>query len=272
MLSISGVLRPKEPRNLAFAGVACGLLLAGFLIASRLAPWSPKRGLGLVLGILAALAYVFEMLYPLRRSRARPFGTAKAWLQFHVYLGTCAMLAVALHAGGLPSGTMGWSLLLLSLWTTATGLLGVLLQKWIPAAIAEGLRVEALYERIPELVEKLAGEADEIAKGAGEVLERFYLGEVRSRLTGLEPGWAYLFDVRAGRDRQLEPFRRMGEFVDEDDRGRLEDLSVVFTEKLELDAHHRLQGVLRAWLLLHVPPAALLMGLLLVHVFAWLWY
>jgi len=50
---------------------------------------------------------------------------------------------------------LGWLLLLLSLWTTASGLFGVWLQKWIPAAMAGGLQVEALYERIPELVEGL---------------------------------------------------------------------------------------------------------------------
>ncbi len=50
-------------------------------------PWSPKRGLGLGFGFLAALLFVFEMLYPARRPRARPFGTAQAWMQAHVYLG-----------------------------------------------------------------------------------------------------------------------------------------------------------------------------------------
>ena len=45
--------------------------------------------------------------------------------------------------------------------------------------MAEGLRVEALYERIPALVEHLVKEADALVANASEVLERFYLAEVR---------------------------------------------------------------------------------------------
>ena len=40
------------------------------------------------------------------------------------------------------------------------------------------------------------------------------------------------------------------------------------TEKAELDVHLSLQRALRAWLVLHVPPAIVLLGLLAVHVFA----
>ena len=58
------------------AGAALVMVLV-YAISVWLAPWSPKRGLGLVFGILASLIFVFEMAYPYRRSRARPFGTAR---------------------------------------------------------------------------------------------------------------------------------------------------------------------------------------------------
>src|SRR6185295_1921212 len=131
------------------------LLVGAYVVASRLAPWSPKRGAGLAFGILAALVFVFEMLYPARRPRARPLGTARAWIQAHVYVGALAMLAVLIHADGLPHGGIGWWLFLLSLWVTLSGLVGVWAQKTLPLALAEGLRVEALFERIPDLVEQL---------------------------------------------------------------------------------------------------------------------
>jgi len=167
---------------------------------------------------------------------------------------------------------MGWWLLLLSVWTTATGLMGVWLQKWIPASLAEGLRVEALYERIPELVEQLSREADSIMGDASDVLERFYRTEVRERLGKVSPSWSFLLDVRGGRDRALEPFRRMARYVDAAEKEKIDDLMEIYTEKLELDAQYSLQGVLRRWLVLHVPGAGLLMGLLAVHIFTWAWY
>jgi hypothetical protein len=272
-MSVVRALRPKEPRNAAFTLAAGVVLLAVFAIGSRLAPWNPKRGLGLVMGILAALVFVFETAYPFRRSRARPLGTAKAWLQLHVYLGVLAFIGVLAHAGfRWPGGLLGWSLLVLSVWVTVSGLVGVWLQKWLPLAMAEGLRVEALYEAIPGLVSHLLQEADTRVAGASEVLGRFYQTEVRGGLAVLDPSWGYLLDVRAGRERVLEPFKRVTPFVEEAEKEIVDDLATIRLEKMELDVQYTLQGVLRHWLVLHVPPAVVLMALLVVHVLGWLLY
>lgn len=268
----TAALRPKEPRNLSLTLGLSALFLALWAGGSFFWPLSPKRGLGLAFGIFAALAYVLEMLYPARRPRARPFGTAKGWLQVHVYLGALALLAVVIHAGGLPTGRFGWWLFVLSLWTTLSGLLGVWLQKTLPVALAEGLRVEALFERIPDLVEQLVAEADALVAEASDVLDRFYQQDLRPNLAALRPSWSYVFDVRAGRERALDSFRQIGAYVGPEEKGKVEDLMSLYTEKIELDAQWSVQRVLRLWLWLHVPPAALLMGLLVVHVFTWLWY
>lgn len=267
------VVKPKQPVNLALTASCALLFVALYVVFSWSGLWSPKRGFGLAFGILASLLFLFEMAYPFRRGRARPLGTAQRWLQAHVYLGALAFVAVLVHCGfAWPKGAMGWGLWLLSLWTTLTGLLGVFLQKWIPAALAEGLRVEALFERIPALVEGLRTEADQLLEESGEALAGFYQREVRPALLGVQPSWGYVFDVRAGQDRAMEPFRRMSPFVDAEDKPRLDDLMVIVGEKRELDAQYSLQRVLRAWLRLHVPTAGLLMGLLLIHVLSWLWY
>ncbi len=267
------LLTPKRPRNLRRTLIAAALLVAAYALWAWRLPFSPKRGLGLALGVFAAAVFVFEMLYPARRSRARPLGSAQAWLQAHVYLGALALLAVLLHAGlRWPRGLMGWALLLLSAWVTLSGLLGVWLQKWIPMALAEGLRVEALFERIPALIEGLVSEADALVGDASDTLESFYRRDVRPALETLRPSWAFVLDVRAGRERALEPFRRIAPFVDAEEKPKVDDLMGLLSDKMELDAQHSLQLLLRRWLLLHVPPAGLLMGLLAVHVFAWLWY
>ena len=266
-------MRPKQPLNLLIAAAAGLLMVLVYATSAWLAPWSPKRGLGLLFGIVASLAFVFEMAYPYRRSRARPLGTARRWLQAHVYLGALAFLAVLIHAGfHWPGGSMGWALLLLSAWTTLSGLVGVWLQKWLPIVMSEGLRVEALYERIPALIEHLLKEADALVANASEVLERFYLAEVRTRLAVVEPSWSYLLDVRAGRERALEPFRRMSSFVDPAEKEIVNDLMTIRMEKMDLDVHYSLQGILRRWLIVHVPPAAVLMALLAVHILAWVLY
>jgi hypothetical protein len=109
-------------------------------------------------------------------------------------------------------------------------------------------------------------------QGVGEALEGFYQREVRGALGRPRPSWAYLLDVRAGQERALEPFRRISLFVDPEEKPKVEDLMAIATEKRELDAQYSLQRLLRGWLTLHVPTAGLLMALVVVHVFAWLWY
>jgi hypothetical protein len=102
-----------------------------------------------------------------------------------------------------------------------------------------------------------------------------YLGVLGLLAVVIHAGFRWpggLLDVRTGRERALAPFVRMTQFVDDAEKEKVEDLITIYVEKLELDAHFSLQRILRTWLVLHVPPAGLLMGLMLIHVFTWLWY
>jgi len=269
---IRQVLKPTEPRLLAITVAAALTLTVGQIAYSQFWPWSAKRDLGLALGIIAALAFVGEMLYSARR-RVVALGRVRIWLQAHVHVGILGLVAAVLHAGfRWPSGSMGWALLSLSLWTTATGVLGRVLQKWAATSLGTGLRIEAVYERIPEFAEKLRAEADSLMMGASRVLASFYEVEVRDSLSRVTPSWSYLFDVRAGQQAALAPLRRMVQFVEPEEKPRVHDLIAIVTEKMELDAHYSLQRLLRRWPWLHVPAACLLMSLLIVHILAWLWY
>jgi hypothetical protein len=269
------LLVPKVPGNLLKTAVLCVLLLALDLFLVPAWARSPKKGLGLLFGILATLLFLFEMAYPLRRPRAKPFRSAQSWVQAHVYLGLVALLAVYIHAGfGLPHGFMGWILLLLSLWVTLTGLLGVFLQKWIPRALAQGATVTALFERIPVLVKDLENEAENLVEGASEVVEEFYRGQVQAGLSHLKPSFAFILDVQGGQDKALEPFHRVIDFVSPEDRETVLGLMNIYTDKLELDAQYSLQLVLRHWALwtLHAPLAGVLLAVVAFHIFAWALY
>ena len=262
-------LRPKRRSwwlASAWIGGASLALYAGLAWWAR---WSPGRFWGLTFGTLAAAVFVIDGLYPLRRRlMGWPFGTAKRWLQFHLYGGALACLFTLIHIGFvLPHGQFGWWLFGLTLWTTLTGLVGVWFQKWIPTLMASQLSVEALYERIPEMADRLQGEADTVVKGASDLLERFY-AEIRPSLAGVDPSWSFLADIRAGRERRLAPFRDVAQFVSGEDETRLKDLEAIVSEKMELDAHYSLQRALRLWLPLHLFPAMVLLGLLAVHVLA----
>jgi hypothetical protein len=257
----------------ALCGASLVALYAGW---SRLWLWNPKRGLGLAFGVLAVSLLLFEMAYPLRQALpSRPFGTAEEWLRKHAYWGSLGPLLVFLHAGGLPHGAMGWWLLGLTTWVTASGLVGVALRKWIPARLAAELEVEAAYERIPDMVADLKEEAEAIVLGASEQVEDFYHDKLRLPLAAVRPfSLELVFDVQAGRERELSPFRNMARFVEEAERNKVEELAGIYTRKLDLDAHHSNQAFLRTWPIwtLHVPASGLLLGVVAIHVLTWIWF
>ncbi len=266
--------KSKRPEWAVACLIAAAISVAAYGTLLWWEPWTPGGRGGLAFGILAAGLLVIEGLYPLRRRlMAWPFGTAQRWLQFHLYGGGLITLFVVLHNGvRWPTGQMGWWLLGLTLWSTASGVLGVVLQKAIPAMLGEQLSLEVIYERIPELVSGLQAEADRLVKGAPEMLERVYLAEIRPALAGVTPAFLHLVDIRRGRERRLAPLREVQPFLGDAERGRLEDLQTIMIEKIELDAHYSLQRILRIWLVLHVPPAAILLGLTVAHIVTALYF
>jgi hypothetical protein len=265
--------RPKRPLWFAVTGaiaVASLVLAIGVRVWRG---WSAGDVWGLTFGVLAALLMLLGALYPLRRRLLiAPLKTAQDWMQLHVYGSTLAAVFVLVHMGlHLPGGMFGWWLLGLTLWTTASGLLGVALQKWVPSLVATQLTVEVIYERIPDMLEQLRAESAKTMEGASEVLQRFYDAQVRPALAGLSPSWSYVLDARTGRDQRLAPFDHIQSFVSDGDKDRLADLKSIVSEKLEIEAHYSLQRVLRAWPMLHVPPSMLLMALIVAHIVE-VWY
>jgi hypothetical protein len=272
-MSVPVVLRPKRPRWFAVTAAIAVASLAVTAAAGWWRGWSPGDWWGLTFGTMAALLMFLAALYPLRRRLAvGPLRTAQDWLQAHVYGSTLAAIFVLIHMGfRLPGGQFGWWLFALTLWTTVSGLMGVVLQKWIPTLVTAQLSVEVIYERIPEMVAKIQSEAATTVTGASDVLQRFYDQQVQPAIAGLTPSWSYLLDVHSGRDRRLATFDHIQSFITAEDKDRLADLKSLVTEKIELDAHYSLQRLLRLWPVVHVPPAILLLAAVVAHI-ATVWY
>lgn len=173
---VSRTLRPKRSRWLVamLAAAAIGTGAGAWVRWSQ--GWAAGDPWGQTFGVLAAALIATAALYPWRRLFVRWFmRTAQDWLQFHIYGGTFAAVFVVVHLGfRWPVGRFGWVLFALMMWTTASGLLGVALQKLIPTIVTRGLTVEVVYDRIPDLIARLQTEARDIADGSSEVLLRFY--------------------------------------------------------------------------------------------------
>jgi hypothetical protein len=264
------VFWPRYPMWLMVTAAISVISLLAYWLVARVSAWQPGRLGGLIAGSIAAALFVNAALYPARRKlRARPLGTAQRWLQLHIYGALFATVLVLVHIGfRLPAGMLGWMMFVLTLWTGLTGLVGVYLQKTLPKLMARNLSVEVIFERIPEFVERLLKDADARMIGADALADRAYRSGVRSLLEAPAPSWSYVFDPQGNRTRRLDPLSQLEPFLAGADKERLEALSGIVRDKLDLDAHMSLQRALRAWLIAHVPAAALLLALVTVHFFA----
>lgn len=266
----TSLLAPRAPLWLRSTVIVAAVSVVLYDVASSLWAWRPGRAGGLTFGVLAALLFLNAALYPWRRRwRARPLGTAQRWLHLHVYGSALAMLFVLLHMGlQWPAGTMGWLLLGLSAWTTATGFVGLWLQRLIPFLMTNRLNVEAIYERIPELVHRLAAEADELMTGAPDAFTHAYRSEIRPLLAEPRVSVSWLAGSSPARDALLRPLTNLRPFLAAGDRARADDLESILQDKIDLDAQLSLQRILRGWLVIHVPAAILMLALVAVHIAA----
>jgi hypothetical protein len=258
----------------AILAAAVVLLLAPVRYFVTPRPWSAGDAWGLAFGGAAAVLMMIAGLYPLRRRLlVRPLKTAQAWLQFHIYGSSLAALLVLAHTGfGLPRGRFGWLLYGLTLWVTVSGLIGVLLQKTLPSLLSRRLQVEAIYERIPGMVEELRARARQLATGASDIVRRFHETEVDPLLASLSPSWAVVLGADIDPVTRSAAFAQVESFVtDASERARIAELKQIVSTKIELDAHYSVQRLLRRWPILHVPAALALLATVIGHI-AVVWY
>ncbi len=264
----------RSPRALlifAAAVVVCLTLAAIDGLTAQLGPSGPWR---IGYGIAAAAMLVSVFAYSMRRrSPRRGPGRASSWLQFHTYGGAFFLLLVLTHSGfRLPHGILAWAMWTLSLWIVASGLLGLLVQRWIPRLLTSGLSTEANYERIPELVEAIRQEAESLAQAAGGSIQHHYAASLSPLMARPRTRPIFFMDITGGIQPTLRQLEHLGGFLESGDKRVLDRLTALFKTKTELDAHYTLQKALRWWLFLHVPLSLILIVLVGFHIAAVLYY
>lgn len=260
-----------------FAAVALACL-ALFAVNVALFDVHPGSVLGMSYGIAAALFMVGAALYGVRRrtvrfASRRGLGSARGWLYFHLYGGGLFVLLVLMHSGfRLPVGALNWGLWLLALWTAASGLVGLALQKWIPKVLASGLSVEVSYDRIDELTDEIRVRAEKLAATCDDSIRALYRKKMAPALEAPRRRLIYFLEPTGGIQARLAPFRYLESRLPPGEREKLGELERLYRAKLEIDAHYTLQQALRVWLVFHVPLSLLLLALVALHVFTVLYY
>ena len=131
---------------------------------------------------------------------------------------------------------------------------------------------EVHYDRIPELVRVVRERVELLVAVGDESIRTFYYTNLAGALAEPQTRLIYFVDITGGIKARLRPFDYLRKFLDADDARRLEELRALVRMKLEMDAQYTLQKALRWWVYAHAPVALALVVLVVVHVFAVLYY
>ncbi|MEO1085640.1 MAG: hypothetical protein AAFY88_15475 [Acidobacteriota bacterium] len=259
--------RTARRASAVLAVAAVGVFVTALVIEG---PVRPGDRFGLGFGIAATTLLVVAMLYVVRRrtlptASKRRLGQSQQWLLVHIYGSLLFLLTMLLHTGlRWPEGVLSWALWIFSMWTVATGLLGLLAQRLVPRLLTAATEVEANYDRIPALVDELRRRSDDLAARCEPPLRLYYSKRMAPTLAAPSRFAAALPHGRA--DRRLGPLEHLRSLVSGDELERVNELERLYAAKLDLDTHYAWQSVLRLWLWLHVPAAVLLSLLVVVHI------
>jgi hypothetical protein len=117
---------------------------------------SGSTAVGLTLGIAAYLIMLFLVALGLKRRVPHwRLGKAQSWLRWHIWLGILVPLLVGLHGAFRIGGTMTailWALLA-AVWFS--GLLGLLLQQFLPGLMLYGIPNETVAQQWQREVDNL---------------------------------------------------------------------------------------------------------------------
>ncbi len=286
--------------SLAFLLVAAG----AYVMYAWSSPAGPRGGsaLGLAFGILGFAFMLFAGLLGARKKvPVWRLGRAQTWMRGHLWLGLMSLPLILFHGGFHFGGTLTRVLMWLLIVVAVSGVLGAVLQHYLPQRMTGDVPMETIYDEIANVQAQLLEEADECvsalcgslnlgsaggsggqraggyAPGKGGAaaavaakalteeeagpLRRFYLDEMRGFLAKPAARNQRLADAAQARG----AFANLKTLLPPGAHATLEDLEEICEETRQLEQQARLHRWLHGWLLVHVPLSLALLVLGAVH-------
>ncbi len=263
--------RTHRPWAMAALIVLTVLLVLYVWYASR-EPGGARGGTaaGLAFGITGYALMVFEGLLGARRKvPVWRLGKAQTWMRGHLWLGVLTLPLILFHAGFVFRGPLTFVLMMLFFGVYLSGILGAVLQHYLPALLTSRIPLETIYEEIPHVRQQLCDEADELVESLAVEVEhvdkvRFreaYRSTIRPFLEAPGDTAVPLADRQASQ-RVFESLRRT---LPSGLHPVLSDLQNICEEERQLTRQRRIYHWLHVWLLVHVPLSIALLVLGGVH-------
>jgi hypothetical protein len=224
-------------------------------------------------------------------------GRAKVWMRGHLWLGALSLPMILFHAGFAARGPLTFVMTILLVVVVLSGIVGAMMQHYLPARIMAEVPLETIYEQLPVVREQLREEAGAIV---GRLCARpeFALATASTYETGrvgvLEAGDEETVDLTEQERANLwhvfttgiVPFLREPESKESplanaikarlyfealrrqcpaSVHEALNDLESICDEERQLTRQRRMYLILHSWLLVHVPLAVTLLVLGAIH-------
>ena len=247
---------------------------------------------GLAYAAVGSAMMLFAFLLSFRKKvRTMHLGRAYYWMQGHVWFGLLSYPIILYHAGFHFGGMLTQIIMWLFTAVIVSGIVGVLVQQWIPTRMLRDVPAETIYEQIDHVLEQLRSEAaaliepvtvrqpqeafdlEVVPAGATAViapqraitgaamLAAFYQREVRSFLESRFARTAALATEQSSN----ATFAATRQELPVQFHQTLDDLQSIVDERRQLERQRCLHHWLHGWLLLHVPLSFALMILATVH-------
>jgi hypothetical protein len=299
-------LRIDETHRKWFIGTLAALLIATtiYIVYTRNAPHGVNGGtaMGLTYGSIASACMLFAGLLGARKKvPVWRVGRAQAWMRGHLWLGLLSFPLILFHSGfrfgvGLTKGLM-WLFVVVFV----SGIVGAILQHFMPRLTTQRIPLETIYEQIGRVRSQLVAEAQtlvaeassslaggvsyateqqratsasagtmggltvasglQIDEGAGVDLREFFQREMRPYIA---QGGSRAMAL-ADRNRSRDIFQQLRLLLPPNLHPSVDDLENICEEKRQLDQQTRYHRILYAWLLVHIPVSYALLLLGAVH-------
>ncbi|MGH7787823.1 MAG: hypothetical protein ACRERC_13195 [Candidatus Binatia bacterium] len=281
---------------LVFSAVATVGLAAAYVLSVAEQPVGASGGSwpGLAFGILGTLCMVLAGLLSARkRVRTWRLGSAQSWMRLHIWLGLLALPCIWFHSGFALGGWLTTATMALFYVVIASGIAGLILQQFVPAAMTRRVPLETIRGQLDHVVDGLAADAYELVAsiagvlGEADVEQRRLAAEAAQpagswkavpRIKPADPPLAGSEEIAAAYRSNLRPYLRGGsrgappDLRDlilrspEEWRPRLDRLRGLCEEAHQLAVQRRLHRLLHTWLFVHAPLSLALFVLVAVHI------
>jgi len=258
------------------------VLVIAYMISSRRVSPNGAILVRLIYGSISFLAILLLMYYGMRkRSYTAKHWPLRAWLSFHVYIGTVTLILVPLHAGfkfGFNIHTLAYVLLAI---VVVSGIIGAALYLLLPRRFKQ-FGEELTYplgqssaEELRDIIRQMRALAVDKSQGFADACQ----AEIEYGIPKRHVGWGLLWRKRATTATvatQIEVFRDYLAHIPEAEHGAFQSLARLATQKRYLQhrlvAQMRLQNLLEAWLYIHLPVSIVMLVVVIMHILVELYY